>query len=95
MCGSICYDLQSDPEHCGSCDSTCPNNVACVNGSCQGCQENTIDCDGDPSNGCEKTTAIVRMGTRAAAITALRGLWASVLVRPVSKRVRETIGGIA
>ena len=42
-----------------------------------------------------RPNAIVRMGTRAADITALRGLWASVLVRPVSKRVRETIGGIA
>ena len=33
-CGSDCYDLQRDAEHCGSCSVACINGQVCMNGSC-------------------------------------------------------------
>jgi len=51
-------NLQQDPEHCGSCATSCAAEsaeTACVSGACVilSCVENHDDCDGNPSNGCE------------------------------------------
>src|SRR5262249_18434736 len=57
-CAALCRDLQTDPDHCGSCDHTCANDhgsVAAVPGSCVGgtCTLGFCDADGLSSNGCE------------------------------------------
>lgn len=38
-CDGNCFNMQVDPEHCGSCDITCPPDGHCINGACvtQGC----------------------------------------------------------
>ncbi|MGC3997629.1 MAG: hypothetical protein QM767_09105 [Anaeromyxobacter sp.] len=33
-CGGVCYDLASEPLHCGSCGRSCAAGNACFNGSC-------------------------------------------------------------
>ena len=50
------FDLMTDPENCGACDSVCPNDAntlaTCIDGQCQlSCLPNTYDYDNDP--GCE------------------------------------------
>ncbi len=40
-CGMQCVDTQEDAEHCGACDSACPEDSACVDGDCV--------CDGELS----------------------------------------------
>lgn len=57
-CGSLCVDLQSDPQSCGSCDRTCviPNATAgCQRGACviASCRSGYFDTDKDVANGCE------------------------------------------
>lgn len=61
-CGSKCFDLLSDPEHCGDCLNICPvpanaaavcNGGACTMGACNAVWAN---CDGDAMNGCEQNT---------------------------------------
>jgi len=48
ICGSECVDLQSDPDHCGACDSACPSDQVCsffvCSTSCKTAAE-TPDCD--------------------------------------------------
>lgn len=34
LCGSTCYDLQNDANHCGSCIGACSPSQACVAGTC-------------------------------------------------------------
>jgi len=51
-------NLQKDPEHCGSCTTSCAAEsaeTACVSGACVilACVENHDDCDGNAANGCE------------------------------------------
>jgi len=43
-----CYDLFSDRDHCGSCDSTCPTTVGCYGGECTlpPCEAGRSQCDG-------------------------------------------------
>lgn len=59
-CGSNCYDLQSNPEHCGDCANACPtpDNAAsvCSAGMCQmgACNAGWADCDGVAGTGCER-----------------------------------------
>jgi hypothetical protein len=64
-CGAVdgCRDLNSDPEHCGACGSSC-NGGSCVNGACETappptttCEQGLTDCAGtcvntatDPAN---------------------------------------------
>lgn len=47
QCGSdpsaLCIDLESDPEHCGSCHKACAPGVACAAGVCQ-----RVVCQGQP-----------------------------------------------
>jgi hypothetical protein len=51
------FDLQNDPDTCGSCFVQCTNangEVDCNGGDCAPtCNANTQDCDGNPNNGCE------------------------------------------
>lgn len=35
QCGRQCFDLQSDPNHCGSCDNQCASGEICSAGSCE------------------------------------------------------------
>jgi len=34
-CDGACYDLQSDPSHCGSCNRTCSAGRVCIDGACR------------------------------------------------------------
>jgi hypothetical protein len=34
QCGQACFDLQSDPMHCGSCDNRCASDELCSAGEC-------------------------------------------------------------
>ena len=62
-CGSICFDLQSDVNHCGACDNAAcivPANaeVVCAAGICGmgACQGVFADCNASPADGCEQNT---------------------------------------
>jgi hypothetical protein len=35
VCGNSCVDIQTDPQHCGTCGVACTANQDCVNGVCQ------------------------------------------------------------
>ncbi|HEY0138019.1 MAG TPA: choice-of-anchor L domain-containing protein [Nannocystis sp.] len=57
-CGGQCFDVASDPLHCGGCTACpLPDNAAasCVGGTCGlgACQNDFNNCDKDPGNGCE------------------------------------------
>jgi hypothetical protein len=54
--GDACVDLQTDAQHCGTCDNACPAGVTCSAGSCV-CPDGQDLCDGacidtqsDPQN---------------------------------------------
>ena len=57
----ICYDLATDPDHCGDCRRTCPTSGAppksyraCQKGRCTwACVTGWGDCDDNALNGCE------------------------------------------
>jgi hypothetical protein len=63
--GDACVDLESDPQHCGTCDNACPGGVSCSAGSCvcpdghEPCEDACVDTQSDPQNcggcgsGCE------------------------------------------
>lgn len=34
-CGAVCVDLQTDPQHCGSCPHACASNETCRGGQCR------------------------------------------------------------
>jgi len=44
-CGEECFDLDTDPAHCGSCDIVCSSDRTCVDGECV-CREGLTDCGG-------------------------------------------------
>lgn len=47
-CGGACVDLDTDPDHCGECDSGCDDGQACNGGQCvEGCPGGETDCDGN------------------------------------------------
>jgi len=57
-CSGVCVDLDTDKEHCGTCDNPCAFDhagAACVDGTCQmtGCEQGFADCNDDPEDGCE------------------------------------------
>jgi hypothetical protein len=57
-CTGQCFDLLSDPQHCGGCDACpVPANAAavCDGGACGlgACMGDFNNCDQDPGNGCE------------------------------------------
>ena len=52
MCDGTCTELLSNPDHCGSCDLSCGDGQACVNGICE-CAAGQIRCNGacvDPTS---------------------------------------------
>jgi hypothetical protein len=58
LCGEVCADLQSSPDHCGACDEGCTyanGTGACAEGECflVACAEDFENCDGDVATGCE------------------------------------------
>jgi hypothetical protein len=54
--GDACVDLETDPQHCGSCDNVCPAGVPCSVGSCvcpdgqEPCGDVCVDTQSDPQN---------------------------------------------
>jgi hypothetical protein len=56
-CNSLCVNLNTDGNNCGSCGHTCTNahgTSSCVNGGCRyTCDVGFDNCDGSPDNGCE------------------------------------------
>ncbi len=46
MCGSWCANLNSDPDHCGTCDSPCPDDTVCMQGTCAPDCGDLTACDG-------------------------------------------------
>ncbi len=57
-CSSVCVDLQTDRNNCGSCGHYCPSNnqwqtYPCSEGTCLACGVGFLDCDHLASNGCE------------------------------------------
>jgi hypothetical protein len=54
----MCVDTQTDVNHCGACNTRCPQGpnatASCVGGACRlACDIGFGDCDGMPTNGCE------------------------------------------
>ncbi|MFW5739348.1 MAG: DUF5060 domain-containing protein, partial [Myxococcota bacterium] len=46
-CGLACVDLQTDPEHCGSCSNACAPTQVCSLGTCSdSCDPELVNCDG-------------------------------------------------
>lgn len=62
LCGELCADLDTDPQHCGDCLRSCPSAAlpsnterACEKGTCGWrCKNGWGDCDGNAANGCEQ-----------------------------------------
>lgn len=57
-CDYGCFDLSSDPSHCGACNGYCSHpsytQGTCTQGVCGWiCLAGHVDCDGAPANGCE------------------------------------------
>lgn len=54
--GTACIDLQSDPQHCGTCTQACPSSATCVDGACAcpgglaACSSGCADLASDPDN---------------------------------------------
>ena len=47
QCGDDCVDPQSDPLHCGACDTVCADDEVCTNGICSlDCAVGFEECDG-------------------------------------------------
>jgi hypothetical protein len=44
-CGKKCFDLQTDPAHCGSCGNACDESEVCLGGTC-GCPVDEPACGG-------------------------------------------------
>jgi len=58
QCGSSCVSLQSDAQHCSTCNNACsfPHaSASCSGATCQmgGCDPDYADCLNGPSDGCE------------------------------------------
>ncbi|MCB9536135.1 MAG: hypothetical protein H6704_07705 [Myxococcales bacterium] len=45
LCGVVCHDLTTDPNHCGGCDQPCRADQQCNDGVCD-CPGGQLDCDG-------------------------------------------------
>lgn len=41
-CGTVCVDLQSNPQHCGACGNLCAIGADCVSGVCHGCSTKVL-----------------------------------------------------
>ncbi len=64
LCGKVCVDVQSDPQHCGDCGAACGAGKACTAGKCTlncgstlaTCADQCIDLQNDPAHcgACDK-----------------------------------------
>lgn len=55
-CSDSCVDLETDKQHCGSCNTVCPGSQLCESGACVAgptCPAGQGECDGDVSTSCE------------------------------------------
>jgi hypothetical protein len=43
-CGGVCVDLRSDPQHCGSCETSCPAGVCKLGQWGDGCTAGLSSC---------------------------------------------------
>lgn len=76
MCGDQCVDVNTDVNHCGACNNTCPGGAQgtpqCSSGTCTlACSTGYFDCNAEPSDGCEtpfscEQTLAVGLGQGAA-----------------------------
>ena len=63
-CNNTCTDTRGDPDHCGSCQGTCPAlpnaTRACSTGACilGQCNAGFLNCNGVASDGCEVNSQI-------------------------------------
>jgi hypothetical protein len=48
QCDLSCFDLETDPAHCGACGNACAPGVACVSGSCD---EGSLDATAEDEDG--------------------------------------------
>lgn len=69
-CNGTCADLDTNPEHCGSCDVSCNQTAnslpVCASGMCTlACSSVFLDCNGELPDGCEvnATTDPLNCGT--------------------------------
>jgi hypothetical protein len=68
-CGGACFDLASDPEHCGSCETACAAAQVCDAGECvaecrdgrDACARACVDFDGDPFH-CGQCNEVCELG---------------------------------
>jgi hypothetical protein len=44
--GDECVDPQSNPNHCGTCNTKCGAGMGCYKGQCQVCPSGTVNCSG-------------------------------------------------
>jgi Stigma-specific protein, Stig1 len=51
MCGGVCVDVLTDPNHCGSCNHPCFPGGICTNGTCS-CPPGTSACGGTCCRSC-------------------------------------------
>ena len=69
LCNSICVDIQTDKNNCGSCGVVCPNYpnavTSCVGGNCTiaSCNSGFSNCDGLLANGCEAACPVYQNAT--------------------------------
>lgn len=79
-CGGECFELRSDPRHCGACGHTCPaakdGEARCNNGSCSSvCPAGFIECSGacvdaNSHDSCGSCQACAHCGTCGSSCTA-------------------------
>ena len=54
MCGGVCVDVLTDPNHCGGCDHPCSPGSSCANGTCTSgpviCPPGLTNCGGTCTN---------------------------------------------
>lgn len=73
--GPTCVDVDSDPLHCGGCDTPCPDAAPCVDGACacsdgqRACGSSCVDTTSDPDHcgGCDQPCAMVCLAGECAA----------------------------
>ncbi|MDX6586813.1 MAG: hypothetical protein QOI31_1286 [Solirubrobacterales bacterium] len=39
-CNGKCFDLETNPSHCGNCETVCDSDKPCINGTCAQCVDN-------------------------------------------------------
>lgn len=68
-CDHACHPLQTDLNHCGTCDTICPTydnaSTVCNTGTCEfgSCAQGFLDCNLDIADGCEANSANLLNGS--------------------------------